>query len=282
MRTFSRTVGALAIVLCANAAGAQQAGDFLKHARIERAGSNVTLTTNDPRPLQQAVDAVAEEYGWTIDYEDPPYRSAFDLADDTSPAWRAANPAGKGVTRVRGGLFRTAYRETPATPVSSPTKANLLRKIVDDYNKTENPGRFAVRENSGRISVVGMAVKDSNGSRADTSSVLDTTIAVRGTNTTAAIAVKEILEAVGARSKVKVLTGTLPTNLLVTTAVKLSGGERSARAALNDVLSQASIDMSWRLLYDADSQAYYLNLLLAKRAHYDMAGNRQLILIRKR
>jgi hypothetical protein len=46
------------------------------------------------------------------------------------------------------------------------------------------------------------------------------------------------------------------------------------------VLSQAKLGTYWLLLYDPGMKAYFLSIELAKRAEYDVAGNRHLQLIR--
>jgi hypothetical protein len=45
---------------------------FLSHANIERRDGQVSVLANSPRPLDQAVAAIRQEYGWIVNYEDPP------------------------------------------------------------------------------------------------------------------------------------------------------------------------------------------------------------------
>lgn len=92
---------------------------FMNAGVIQHQGTAGTLTANDPRPLMQALAAISQEYGWTVDFEDPPYRSHFDLVDDTDPAWRANHPNAKGVTRVSGGLFQSNFPEPSDLPPAS-------------------------------------------------------------------------------------------------------------------------------------------------------------------
>src|SRR5215475_1915416 len=81
-------------------------------ARVElrRSADSVTIIANGPRPLEQAVNRLSDEYGWTIDYEDPPYGPS-DVVDATAPQWRAQNPTAKGVVVVRSGEFQSHFRE---------------------------------------------------------------------------------------------------------------------------------------------------------------------------
>ena len=70
---------------------------------ITYTGNAATVRANNARPLEQAIEAVREQYGWTVDFEDPPYESAYDLVDSTDPQWRKEHPTAKGVRRIAGG-----------------------------------------------------------------------------------------------------------------------------------------------------------------------------------
>src|ERR1700752_3192138 len=116
---------------------------FQDAAVVQHNGAGGTLIANFPRPLMQAIEAISQEYGWTIDFEDPPYSSNFDLVDDTDPTWRANHPNAKGVTRVSGGLFQSNFPEPSA--ISDNAEEQVLQKLVSDYYSSGNPGKFRVR-----------------------------------------------------------------------------------------------------------------------------------------
>ena len=75
----------------------QSQSHFMRRAMVEHHAGSATVVANDPRPLFQAITAVREEYGWVVDYEEPPYFSKYDLVDTTDPAWRAAGGQGRFV-----------------------------------------------------------------------------------------------------------------------------------------------------------------------------------------
>jgi hypothetical protein len=280
MRKFMTVVSIVSVLLCAEPSSAQQRRDFLRRAEVQRVGGMLTCVANYPRPLEQVLDAVSEEYGWSIDYEDPPYQSSFELIDDTDPQWRAANPTAAGVRRVRGGSFRATYAESAVTATSAKEKAIVIGKVVADYNASGNPGQFAIREPAnGHLEIVGTSVKDEGGAQLRITPILDTPVTVQSASMNAEEAVAAILSALSIRTGTKVVPATQPTNLMMQTTVKVSGTEMSARDALHEVLSQAKIRLYWRLLYDADSQTYYFNVEMAKRVQYDTFGKRQLVLI---
>jgi hypothetical protein len=87
----------------------------MENAQVRHLADSITVSANDARPLAQAVTALSEEFGWAIDFEDPPYYSKYDLVDDTVPQWRAAHPNTKGVTVIAGDTFQTQFLKTPDT-----------------------------------------------------------------------------------------------------------------------------------------------------------------------
>jgi hypothetical protein len=272
----------VASLLCAAKSWGGQSGQFLEHAVIDRTGDQGTVTciANDPRPLLQALDAISVEYGWSIDYEDPPYQSSLELAEVTDAKWRAANPTTPAFRLVRGGSFRTTYSESPDTATSDKERATIIRKLVADYNASGNPGQFTVRENAGgRLEINGSSVRDERGAQLSKSSILDTPITVPTASKNAAEAVGNILKALNAKTKTKVGIGILPDNRMMQTQVKLAVTEMPARDALHQVLAQVKGQLYWRLLYDAGMQAYFFSVLDARRVQYDTFGHRQLIRI---
>ena len=151
---------------------------FMDAAVVQHNGAMASVTANSPRPMMQAVEAIGQEYGWLVDYEDPPYVSHFDLVDDTDPNWRASHPNGKAVTRVSGGLFQTSLPE-PSSIASGDAAEQVLQALVAGYNSSGNPGKFAVRKQAGgRYTVVGTARKDENGQDESVNAILDTPIAI--------------------------------------------------------------------------------------------------------
>jgi hypothetical protein len=148
---------------------------FAAVANIEHTSSSGHVSANYSRPLFQTAETVIREYGWVVDYEDPPYFSTFDLTDDTDPRWRASHPNSKGVVRVAGSAFQSTFPE----PVGETTKEQVLEKIISDYNSSGNPGKFALRkEGENRYAVIGVAVKDDAGKDKDAPVLLDTLITV--------------------------------------------------------------------------------------------------------
>lgn len=123
---------------------------------IIRHVDSATIFADGPKPLMQAVTALSEEYGWVIDFEDPPTTTK-----DTGPC---------------GGLFRSRFGEPSASIAEQePEEERVLYTLVADYNKSGNPGEFiVVHEAYRRFAVVGTA---KNGTQK--AAILDTPVTFR-------------------------------------------------------------------------------------------------------
>ena len=239
---------------------------FMDAGVIQHNGTAGTLAANDPRPLMQAIAAISQEYGWTIDFEDPPYRSHFDLVDDTDAVWRANHPNAKGVTRVSGGLFQSNFPE-PSTISSDNAEEQVLQKLVSDYNSSGNPGKFVVRkEAEARYAVVGVSRRNDIGTDETVDALLDTPINMPVQQRTAIATLQIIVDALSTKTGVKVYLGTigLSSDPLEGVQLTIGGSNVPARTLLLQALDGAGNSPSfrgifvWNLLFDADRNAYDL------------------------
>ena len=256
---------------------------FMDTGVIQHQGAAATLTANDPRPLRQAIEAVSQEYGWTVDYEDPPYKTRFDLVDDTDPAWRARHPNGRAVTRVAGGLFQSHFPE-PTAISSGDAEEQVLQELVSDYNASGNPGKFVVRkEAEGRFAVIGISRRDETGKDEAVGALLDTPISLPMEQRDAEATLRLIVDSVTASSGVKVYLGTigLSSNPLEETELTIGGTNVPARTLLLEALDSISSTSPhfrgvfvWSLLFDADQNDYRLGLSAATKTETDANGRK--------
>lgn len=216
----------------------------------------VTVASNDPRPLRQAVEALAEEYGWTVDYEDPAY-SQGEGVERTDPAFLASHPGAKQHL-VAGHQFESEFPENPSTGVSVSEERAVLQKVVTDYNNSGNPGKFSLLdEGGGRFAVVG-----TTGEAGQTpEGVLDFAITVDSKNINGAWALNKICDNLTASSGAQVRLLQYPMNVFVHTQITLHAENKPGRDALRAVLAQTSEKLRWSLLYDIDDRTYYLNVI---------------------
>jgi hypothetical protein len=235
---------------------------YIDHAVVRHLANSATITANDARPLAQALAALSEEYAWVVDFEDPPYYSAYDLVDDTDAKWRAAHPTAKGVTVIAGDSFQSQFQENPDTGSSVADEERILQKVISDYNESANPGKFSVRnEGDGRFAVVGTQVKDEHGQYQNVNAILDTPVSIQEEARSAFKTIEIILDAVTVKSQTKVSLGTFAQNALYQSQVTIGGQSVPARVLLQRTLSAAKVKLCWHLYYDHDVQMYMLNVL---------------------
>ena len=281
MRTLIVTSLVVPLLLCAAQAHAQQPPRVTEHAELHRTPGNASLEVDAPRPLQQAVLALNEEYGWNVGYEDPQWQSGGpDLVDDTDPTWRASHPNERGVTRLRGGGFKSQYPELPATAHSTAEESKVLAKLVADYNASGNPGKFAlVSSAEGHFDVIGIGATGANGQAQAMNPVLDTHISIAAFKGDGVAAIGAILKAVSAGRGLTVVPMMMPTSALMQQQVSIAGNDVTARSLLEQVIAQTGRRLFWTVLYDADAKLFAVNLRAVTRTQYDTFGNKTQLLV---
>jgi hypothetical protein len=248
---------------------------YMDRAEVRHLADSVAVTANDARPLAQAVTALSEEFGWAIDFEDPPYYSKYDLVDDTDAKWRAAHATANGVTVIAGDTFQSEFPGNPDAASAPAEEEHILDRVVSGYNASANPGRFTVRnEGDGRFGMAGTHVKDDNGRDQAVTPILDTPVTVPTETRNARATVDAILNALTLKSQVKVGLFMVPQNAMAQAQVTVGGQDVPARELLLQTLSAAKLNLYWRLYYDHDVKSYGFSLLPLMKATYDASGKR--------
>lgn len=250
--------------------------EYFDHARILHSGSVVTVTANDSTPLFQALDAVRLEYGWQISWEEAPCFSHFDLVDATAPKWRAAHPGEKGATRSAGGLFTGTFAE-PKEASDSGAKRLALAKMIEEYNATENPGRYVLLVDSdGQLTIVGTRVRNETGALQEISPLLDTPLTLAKVPRTVYDTIKSILGALQSATGKEVIFGAASSSLFRTTQATIGGERVPARELLKRALASTNRPIQYDLSFNPDVPVYILNLSPAMRQEDDGLGGRRL------
>jgi hypothetical protein len=244
------------------AAGAR--ASYSKRATISRAGAGIHLAANDPRPLAQALDALQQEYGWRINYEDPQFVSALDTTDIPDPQSRT--PGSPERIKIPGGHAFSADFATNKTGDPIPDEDKTVHLVVDLYNRSASPGQFEVRKGADRLEVVGIAARDEHGNIARQRVPLDQLITLAVQKRSAFDTVDLICHAIAERSDVKIAVGVFPLGLMNHTNVTVGGVNLPARMLLQRTLTATGQQLVWRLLFDPDSKSYFLNLHLMKHS----------------
>jgi hypothetical protein len=224
---------------------------YLKSASVTETAGKVQIKAISPRPISQVLDALLAKYGWLVDYEDPQYTSAKDTVEAPGP---------RGMTKYpSGGVFNLEFSANAAE------EEKVLGQALDDYNKTDNPGRFDLRKDAdGRFYVVGTAARDEKGAIAKQTILLDLTVHVPAEERSITDTLNQVCEELSAESHVQVIIGISPRNLLDHNKVKLSGSKAAARDLLRQSLQATHHKLYWRLIYDPSSKSYYLDIHSAR------------------
>jgi hypothetical protein len=258
MRTFFQPIAilhtaCLAPVLLAIAwAQSPAQASYSKHAVISESNGQVQITANSPRPLAQILDALLQKYGWAANYEDPQYG-----AKDLVPSH--ADPK---LILPSGGKFIVEF---PA----SQTQEKTTQFVVDSYNRSQNPGRFELRNIGGTSVIVGTAARDDQGKVSPQPPLLDTPITIAPQSRTISATLDLIChevssDAVSGAGSSAVVIGVAPTALLDSATATVGGNKIPARDLLLQALAATHHKVYWRLLFDPNSKGYFLDLHLAE------------------
>lgn len=254
-------------------------GTYTNRPVIEHHTCSATVKANSTAPLGEAVFALNKEYGWVVDYEDPPYAGA-DLTIRPSPV--AGGPPDK---IVAGGAFQSTYRETPHMWDSDAIEPEVLgdlrarelevlRKIVSDYNASGNPGKFTVRQlPDGNFDVVGVATRDNSGAEVAITPILDTRVSVPVAPQTLDATLDAIWGALSGRIGGGLGGGYPPMGFTIT----VGGSNVPARDLLMQVVQQLGGNWAWELGYDTrpKQRKYNFGLGLVAQVKYDAFGRRR-------
>jgi hypothetical protein len=108
-----------------------------------------------------------------------------------------------------------------------------------------------------------------------TSSVLDNRISLTGSEASSWIALVSLMQQVSDESGIKVLPGTVPYGLFVTTPVSFSASNEPARQALIHILSSSKTKLTYSLLFEPDTKTYYLNIAAVSKVTIGPYGVRK-------
>ena len=239
----------------------EQASDFPARAEFSVSDTKLVLTANFPRPLQQALQALCERFGWVVDYEDPRYAER-EGRDDSDPGWRKAHPTERGAIDPSGGLFRAELGSE--TEVQS-HESETLSLLVEQYNRTDNPGSFRLIQRAGhRFAIVGRSRLESRSLGYDPLERLLSFEDDKPQN--GGEALQDMLDRCSSGSGSSLVIGTVPFNLLAHARVPTARGTFSCRDRLEQIVGALPRPSAYWMLYDMGWQAYALNIIPSAKA----------------
>jgi hypothetical protein len=224
-------------------------------ADIVQSDSHLIVRANDPRPLEQALVALMQKYGWPVNYEDPLY-SPEESKDIAAPEWRKLHPGELGVLVPSGGTFTATLGD--ASTISAHEKESLQGLIVQ-YNDSNNPGAFRLVESlQDRFAIIGRSRYGfANGS----SDRLDLVVPSDSKTEVASVALENLISKCATTSGTRMVMGTVPLNILNQSIIPGHKGKSSCRDQLDGILRSLDRPLVYLVLYDIGSRTYVWNIV---------------------
>ena len=222
------------------------------------------ISINDPRPVALAAETLEKKYGEIITYEDPPYVHESELADVTEKVRRDLDKFKPGqapkVFIPKGGDLTFKFSINPATkkPVDS---AVAVQQLLEAYAMAGNPGVFRLDRDGERFHIFAGAGKGKDGVLVARRSVLDVPITLPAQKRNGLELLDAFCSAVSQASGTRVVLATVPMTVFFRYQTESGAKEQKARDFLTHEFDRMNdVKLSWRLLYDPVSRAYFLNI----------------------
>lgn len=226
-----------------------------------RAGGDVLIQVEEPRPLAAAAAQLEKQFGWTITYEDPAWVFSGDI-DDVTASVRRDGDMTKRVLVPRSARLVFVYNESELNALNSNARAqSVLESLVQRSAASGNPGGFVVRRSGNVFSIVPEMAKTKNGAFAAHASILDVRISLPAGERSLSEQIQMIAAAVARASNTRVLVGVTPINLLRQSRVDGAAQSEVARDVLLRAVTSTKSAISWQLFYQpGDNSFFVLNL----------------------
>ena len=226
---------------------------YMSAPRIEETESFLEITANAPRPLDGILSALAHQHGWHINYEDPQYGRS-DTVDDTAPSCLEEHPNGRRVYAIAGGAFHV---KIPIDGYFPDDLMQILPPLIEAYNRSGNPGRFQLRVVSkNSFDVIPTASGDG-----PQTPLLDTVMSFDATDDVGAYpTLRNFCEELSRKTGHTVVFGGFgpSENRLLQSHIQQHSINQPAREILRQMYKQVGSTDCWRLLYDPDSNQFWL------------------------
>jgi hypothetical protein len=229
---------------------------YLAEPKIRETESWLEITAYDPRPLDNVLGALKHQHGWQINYEDPHYGKA-DIVDDTAPFWLQEHPNGPRAYGVAGGAF---YAKIAVDGYFPDDPIKILSALVEAYNRSGNPGRFELRT----VDHDSFDIAPTAAAAGPQTPLLDTVMSFDATDTVSApVTLRRFCEELSRRNGQTVIFGGFGSpseNRLDQARIEQHSQNQPAREIIRQMYRQVGSTDCWRLLYDPDSNKFWLRM----------------------
>jgi hypothetical protein len=187
--------------------------------------------------------------------------------------WKAEHPFAKVSWGVAGGKFQSEYPAFPDEGMSYfAWKEVVLNKIVADYNRSGNPGKFRIQKDAGgRYVVVGDSVKDDRGQDIHFASILDTPISIPKLTRTGLETIHAIFVQLSLKTSIELfLVDNFTQSPLQRYKITLGAEDESARSLILKTISSGDPEFAFDFFYmtrSGDSAQFALNIFLPAKSY---------------
>jgi hypothetical protein len=180
--------------------------------------------------VPEVVDAIEKRFGTIVTYEDPqpPPNQAMLFSCD----------------------------------VSSADVRSAINRCLGSYVAAGGIGVFRLDEVDAFFHVVGVGLRRDAGALLRWPPVLDRTVAISARDRNGLELIEELTQRLSAGSRINLSVGTVPTNLLVHHASRISTDNASGREILRRLQRELQVRISWRLFFDEQQAVGALNIHL--------------------
>jgi hypothetical protein len=132
--------------------------------------------------------------------------------------------------------------------------------LIEEYNATDNPGRYALRiDSDGQFTVVGTKVRDETGALEEISPLLDTPLTLVKAPRSVYDTIKSILGALQSATGREVLFAAASSSLFRITQATIGGEGVPARELLRQALASTKRPIQYDLGFNPDVPVYILS-----------------------
>jgi hypothetical protein len=249
-------IAIISVVVFSGLCSAQQSTggqSFKPRADITRVGNSIAVDASEPRPLKQAAEAIAEEHGWRVDYEDPIYDPMTETVDANDASWIASHPAEFRVKLPSGHELHAEFSVSTVENFKLDQKSTL-GSLVYASNDSENPGKFTVlSEADGGFAISGITGSPSG-------PVLSTPISLPLVSRSLHQTLDLVFEQLKVKTYTTIFLSNAPLSLLDHVQVTVGGEQVPARDLLRSALNQSGITLYWAMLFDPTFSQYHFNM----------------------
>jgi hypothetical protein len=241
-------------------------GGFLSNA----SASPNTITVQDPRPVDKAIQELEKRYGWQITYEDPPYSHFGEMTDVSDTDWPGTPIRGPSQLQSLQANNRTLVpKREPIVPRGSlsftlpsanPDELGAVEALVKSYNASRGGNVFAVVRGTGVLHVVPRKAAGLSGNLEPVKPLLDTVITIEPKERTSYALIEEVLKKISIGTNTNVVMGGIPVNMLDNMKTSIGGSGKTARSILEQWILESRAPLSWLLSYEPSAKWFALNI----------------------